>query len=205
MNNKIIIVFCCLLLSLSTRAQSLLDLLSIKQSRHENIEYQLNILKKWKIRPDVVAVFKPDGKDSMASCKYNIDPHMCRQNTFSPIQFRVYENNGKLFTAWEYCFGNMKTLGILKDWKICDIARLPLNRNVTFGQDSCLWTSVAGSVPDIASYRTVIVAYWDPYFGRSTRKMLQRLQKTIDANPQIPCLFITVDYNGILDVTTSVN
>lgn len=204
MNNKILFFFCCLQFSLCVRAQSMLDLLSFRQSKQENVEYQLKILKRWKIRPDIVAVFKPDGKDSMINCKFNIDTHMCRQNTFSPIQFRVYENNGKLFTAWEYCFGNMKILGTLKERKIYDIAHLPLNRNVTFEQDSCLWLSVTGPVPDIASYRTIIIAYWDPYFGRSVRKMLQRVQHVIDANPQIPCLFITVNYNGALDVTASV-
>lgn len=133
-----------------------------------------------------------------------MDTFMCRQNTFSPIQFRVYDSNGHLFTAWEYCFGNMKTLGTLKNSEICDVARLPLNRHVTFQQDSLLWESVTDTVPDIASCRRIIVAYWDPYFGRSVRKMLQRIQKVIDANTLTPCLFITVNYNGVLDIMASV-
>ncbi|MBO4402144.1 MAG: hypothetical protein J5792_00455 [Bacteroidales bacterium] len=181
-------------------AQSVADLLSLRPSKPEPVAFQLSKLKKWNVRPDVVAVFDSTCLDSMKVVRYALDTQMLRYASFSPIQFRVYENDGSLYTAWQYCFGNIRILGTIKDNSFQDIPRLPINRNLDFAHDSSLFLPVSGSVPDISQYSRVVVAFWDPYFGRSVRKMLQLIQKVIDADKSSKTLFITVNYNGLLAV-----
>ena len=180
-------------------AQSLVDVFSLRKTKPEPASFQLSKLKKWKVRPDVVAVFDSTYLDSMKFVRYALDTQMLRHGSFSPVQFRVYGNDGSLYTAWQYCFGNMLILGTIKDNRFQDVRHLPINRKLDFAHDSRLFLPISGCIPDISKYNMVVVAFWDPYLGRSVRKMLKRIQNVIDKDETSSILFITVNYNGLLD------
>lgn len=181
-------------------SQSLIDVFSMRKPHPEPASFQVSKLQKWNIRPNVIAVFDSNYSDSMRTARYAVDTHMIQFGYFSPIQYRVYKNDGSLFTAWQYCFGNVLKLGAIKDDCFEDIQRLPINRDLNFAQDKSLFIPINNRVPDISDYKCVVIAFWDPYFGRSARKMLQRIQKVIDKNDPSKILFITVNYNGAINV-----
>ena len=184
----------------SLQAQSYIDLLSLKKPCKEDCMTQKKLLSRWKIDTEYCYQIKADNIDSMRSVSYALDTQMIKRGYYSPIQFRVYLNNGKFYTGWEFCFGKLNKLGILKQDTITLISRLPVNPNLTFEKDKNIFLgeqcqdSLAKIDP--CNYKYVIVAFWAGYYGRASRKMLQRIQHFINRTDS-KVMFIKVNYNGI--------
>jgi hypothetical protein len=185
----------------SNAQNSLIDLASITKPKPETFSHQVETLKKWKV--DTANLFLFDGNyiDSMgASLSYTLDTHMYRWQDFSPMQFRIYDKKGMIYTGWQYCFGALDKLGVLIKDSVVDIKRMPINRTLTFQSDLKLFGKNANNLPisqDVCEqYDYVIVAFWASYYGRSARKMMQYIQKFVDNSDSKKVLFIKVNYNG---------
>ena len=161
---------------------------------------QKKLLSKWKINTEYCFQIKADNIDSMKSVNYALDTQMVKRGYYSPIQFRVYLNDGSFYTGWEFCFGKLNKFGILKQDTITPINWLPVNPNLTFEKDKNVFLGEqcqdSFSKIDSGNYKYVIVAFWAGYYGRASRKMLQRIQHFINKT-DTKVLFIKVNYNGI--------
>ncbi|GEM_PF-5689438 len=200
--SKLLCTLLYLAIAIAANAQnSVVDLLSISKPKEQTHEKQVKTLEKWGIDTNLTFQFNGRFIDSMGtSLSYTLDTHMYRWQDFSPVQFRVYDRTGKIFTGWQYCFGALDKLGILLKDSVVDIARMPINRKLTFRQDFDLFGNNNYSLPvtpDVyLQYDYVVVAFWAPYYGRSARKMLQYIQHFVDESSAKNILFVKVSYNG---------
>lgn len=182
-------------------SQSYIDIFTFRKTRHETYDFQVEKLKRWKIKPQIITVFNKVYIDSICSISYSLDTIMCKDKSFSPIQFRVYKGN-VLYTGWQYCFGNLSKFGILSKDTIMDIKRLPINRALHLENDIKMIQPSEEQKKEMKNsinYDYVIIAFWDPYLGRGARKMLQRIQRFMDDSGSKNVFFITVNYNGTLE------
>ena len=194
-----VLIFCSIIFS--GLSQSYFDIFTFKKTKKEEFDFQVKKLKKWKINPQMITVFNEEYIDSICSISYSLDTVMCKNKSFSPIQFRVYRRN-LFYTGWQYCFGNLSKFGILHNDSILDIKRLPINRTLCLENDLKMIQfsdEQKQGIKNVTNYDYIIIAFWDPYLGRSVRKMLQRIQHFIDKYGSRKILLITVNYNGILD------
>lgn len=200
MINKFIFVLFCFIL-FSGSSQSYVDILTFKETRKEPFEFQVKKLERWKIKPQMITVFNEEYIDSISTISYSLDTIMCKYKSFSPIQFRIYKEN-MLYTGWQYCFGNLSKFGILNDDSILDLKRLPINRSLCLENDLKMIQfsdEQKQEIKSVTNYDYIIIVFWDPYLGRSVRKMLQRIQQFIYKYGSQKIYLITVNYNGILD------
>jgi hypothetical protein len=52
--------------------------------------------------------------DSLSTAKFAINTYkLINKVPASPVQIRMYNNNGQFLYGWEQCFGDLKKLGIL--------------------------------------------------------------------------------------------
>jgi hypothetical protein len=194
--NKLIFIIIIIYLSVQNlkSQNSIVDILSIKSPTKESSVKQSNILKKWGVSDNNLYNISSLFVDSLGqSLNYTLDTHMVKWSTYSPIQFRVYKNNGVFYTGWAYCFGSLKTLNILQPDTILNLSRLPLNRKLTLNNDLNFIESYTELKSKIQDYDYIILAFWASYYGRSAKKMLQTLDNyTKDKK----ILLIKINYNG---------
>lgn len=200
MKNKFLFVLFCFIL-FSGSSQSYFDILTFKKTKKETFEFQVKKLEKWKINPQMITVFNEVYIDSICSISYSLDTIMYKDKSFSPIQFRVYRGN-MLYTGWQYCFGNLSKFGMLYNDSILDLKKLPINRTLSLENDLKMIQfsdEQKQKIKSVTNYDYIIIVFWDPYLGRSVRKMLQRIQQFIYKYGSQKIYLITVNYNGILD------
>lgn len=200
MRYKYFLVLVFLFNVFAVSSQSMIDALFFRKTRSEAHEYQVKKLNKWKVYPQIITVFNEAYIDSMRFVSHTLAER--EDKTFSPIQFRVYQGS-TFYTGWEYCFGKLSKIGVLYKDSIVDIERLPINRSLRLESDMKmiqLSEEQKREIKNAMDYDYIIIAFWDPYFGRSVRKMLQRLQKFINHSSSKKIFFITVNYNGVLEI-----
>lgn len=184
----------------SLQAQSYIDLLTIKKPCKEDCMTQKRVLSKWKINTEYCFQINETNIDSMKSVNYALDTQMVKHGYYSPIQFRVYLPDGSFYTGWQYCFGKLNKFGILQQDTITAVGRLPVNPTLSFEKDKNVFIGEQCQDPptkiDSGNYKYVIVAFWAGYYGRASRKMLQRIQHFINKT-DAKVLFVKVNYNGL--------
>lgn len=173
---------------------SIVDILSLKSPTTESALKQSITLKKWGVSDKNIFNINRLFIDSLGqSLNYTLDTHMVKWNSYSPIQFRVYKNNGVFHTGWAYCFGSLNILNILQPDTILNLARLPLNRKLTLDSDLNFIDIHTDLKRKFQDYDYIILAFWASYYGRSARKMIQTLD-SYSKDKKI--LLIKINYNG---------
>ena len=157
---------------------SILDLLSIRSPKTESSLKQRIILKKWGVSEKNIFNINSLFIDSLGqSLNYTLDTHMVKWNYYSPIQFRVYKNNGIFHAGWAYCFGSLNKLKILQNDSIIRLTWLPLNDKLTLFNDINMLEKKDELNVNFTDYDYIILAFWASYYGRSAKKMLRELDK----------------------------
>ena len=114
MKNLIMIILILIYSNEIIAQNSIFDLLSIKKPKKENKNYQIKVLNKWKVESNYLFSLVSIYIDSMGqSINHTLDTHMYKWGYYSPIQFRVYKNNGNFHAGWAYCFGSLNKLQII--------------------------------------------------------------------------------------------
>ncbi len=133
--------------------------------------------------------------DSIASI-YDLDT--VNKKSFSPIQYRVYDNNGKCVGGWKICYGSKKRLGILDTIPpVVKGERFHLNPNLNFQHDIKLINDNI-RIPSIKDYNYVIIVFWAQSLGILSKDLLKDLENYIKKHSDKRFLLLKVNISKIL-------
>ena len=164
----------------------------------ESANEQLNYLNKIEIDTAYNYNFNSAMEDSISAVKYNLDTF--QKAGYSPIQFRMYNNEGDFIGGWASCYGSLKRLQALDSFplKFNSVKHLPLNYNLTFQQDLNLIDSKSTlSSENIKNYDVIIIAFWAESMGKFSNDMMVNLNNYVKRNSEKEILFIKVNYSNI--------
>lgn len=197
MRYNIIFVLFLSIIILSSCSKILSIILGVKDVCYETVDEQIMYLKKYDIDTSFLFYLKPEYIDSLEITTYCLDSF----NKFSPVQFRIYDNNGIFLGGWEQCFGNPKIIGFFDSIPpITKRGRLPINYNLSFQKDSLFLQKIMTDIPNIKNYDYVIMGFWAKYLGSLSKKMLVNLQAYINDHPNKKFLFIKVNLGTLYNV-----
>jgi hypothetical protein len=115
--------------------------------------------------------FKQSCIDSLAYLPYKLDN--INDTSYSPVQFRIYKNDGQLHTAWQLCFGDLEKIGILSAYPPNRLnSQYPISQSLNISTDTNLLIS-KGYFPKIARYDYIIVGFWSESLGKKSTEMLK--------------------------------
>ncbi len=183
--------------------KSIVDILSLRPPREESCEMQQKYLLNWGLSDKHLFTINPLYVYEMGLSEYHsLDTLTILSEGFSPIQFRVYDKNGRFYTGWHYCYGPLGRVPILLKDSFNIPGNLPLNKKLTLQNDLTLINQQGCFGQDLShydfeKYDYVILAFWASYYGRAARMMLYMLEYAINyyySDKKI--LLLKVNYNG---------
>ena len=156
--------------------------LGIKEVRTESEAYQKNYLVSLGIDTNYLAVIESSRITDLGKAPYKLDTFT--KQSFTPVQFRVYDKEGNFFTGWEQCFGSAKKMKIYENFPQRAKAHIPLNYSVNLASDLELLNPLNFEKTAIqkllkGKYDYVVVAFWAGYLGSLSRSMMKDLDHAI--------------------------
>ncbi len=168
----------------------------IKKPRIENHNEQINFLRKNNLDTNYVFDINKLYSDSIAGNYYDLDTF--DEKSFSPIQYRVYDNYGRFVGGWEICFGSKKKLGIFDTIPpVVKGKRFSLNPNLSFEHDIKIINHY-NKIPIIKNFDYVIIVFWAQSLGILSKDLLMDLEHYIKKHPDKRFLLLKVNISKIL-------
>lgn len=176
--NKVLLILLCTV----SCSPVISTLMGIKEERNESIEYQQLYLMKLGMDTAYMAVMDPFKFEKLSGP--NCLDTMTNQD-FTPVQFRIYDQKGGLFSGWEICFGSARQAGIYDSFPGKAPPHWPLNYSLQLFEDLSVLRPVNYTSDHIDSllsqgkYDYVVISFWAGYLGSLSRHMLQDLDQSI--------------------------
>jgi hypothetical protein len=169
----------------------------IKDSRVETPEFQREYLSKNRIDTNYMAVLKKHYLDSLSHSKYSLDTF--KNMGFTPIQFRVYDRNGELYTGWEICLGSAEKMNLYAAFPQKAPKRLPINYRINLENDLNYVQPLNFNKQNLfdeikkGEYDYVVISLWAGYLGKFSRRMLEQIDAAIAGNKHERIIHIKVN------------
>lgn len=193
MYNKILIIFCGLILS----SCSLIHLFSVKERTSEKMDESNKILSKLKIDTLFSYQLYKNCIDSLSVEKYAINTYKLKtKDGASPLQLRMYNNKGKFINGWEMCFGDIHKIGILDSIPFKRVKHLPINYNLSLSSDLSIVNIPNRELlqKEIEKSDFIILLYWAKWAGWFNGDVIRETQKYLKKNrKQYSILLIAVN------------
>lgn len=152
-----------------------------KQKPESKNQYQLYLNS---LNQDTIHSYqlKKNYYDSISTCQFAINTYKLKTNTnASPVQIRVYSNNGNLINGYEQCFGELSKTRLLDSFPLKTIKHFPINYNLRFSKDIQLFINDSlkqnqlSKLNLINKYTFVIFyAKWLGYYSTNTIKLISK-------------------------------
>jgi hypothetical protein len=177
--NLIIIPSFLLFISCST-------LLGIKSPTKISSEVAITYLKKHSIDTSNIVFTKVKSLDSLTRLAFK--PNW--EAGFRPVQFKIFNKNGRLISQFSICEGNIKRTGIVTIFPPKNLS--PIDTNYTYSLEQNLFIK---PYPLLREYNYICTLYWSTYTGIPGRKLLKNVLKYLNSNQNnILILKVNVDY-----------
>jgi hypothetical protein len=156
--------------------------LGIKAERTESESYQKEYLASIGIDTNYMAVIEPSRFTDLGKDPYKLDTFT--NQSFTPIQFRVYDKEGNFHTGWEQCFGSARKMKLYENFPQKAKEYLPLNRTVHLASDLELINPLNFDKSEVSKvlkekYDYVVIAVWAGYLGTLSKSMMKDLDLAI--------------------------
>lgn len=95
---------------------------------------------------------------------------------FRPIQFKVFDDKGKLICQYASCEGSLEKLKILKSYPPKNVEYFPVDTNYTFVREKSMIHSICGKYDlnyNVAGITFVV--YWGTWLGIPGKKLLKKV------------------------------
>lgn len=169
-----------------TSCSLLLPFYGIKKMQNEDLAKQKIFLLANNIDTTHIFNLSCNYKDSISIDKYALNLYKLAHGTnASPVQFRVYNNTGRLLTGWEQCFGSANKLGYFSHVPMKPFYNhIPINYNLDLANDLYLF-DIDSDTRDIlikksTKYDYIIVLFWAEYAGVFTKRMFSDVYNYIN-------------------------
>jgi len=174
-----------LLFLIQSSCSLLLPFYGVKKSAYESIDFQKQYLSK--IGVDTLNVYRINCSylDSLSTLPYAINLYKVNNNgKASPVQFRLYDKNGNLLTAWEQCFGNANRLHYFDSIPMKPhITESLLNKNLTLKHALNLFDITDNKrntfLLKSKDYDYTIIIVWAAWAGSFTKKNFRNVYEYI--------------------------
>jgi hypothetical protein len=171
-----------MLILLSSCSPVARTVLGIKAERTESESYQKEYLASLGIDTNYMAVIEPSRFTDLGKDPYQLDTFT--NQSFTPIQFRVYDKEGNFHTGWEQCFGSARKMKIYENFPQKAKDYLPLNRAVHLASDLELINPLNFDKSEVnkvlkEKYDYVVIAVWAGYLGTLSKSMMKDLDLAI--------------------------
>jgi len=163
----------------------LIHLFSVKEKTSENMNESNKILSKFNF--DTLFSYQLCGNciDSLSVEKYAINTYKLKtKDGASPLELRMYNNNGQFINGWEMCFGDIHKLGILDSIPFKRVNHLPINYNLSLSTDLSIVNIPNRELlhKEIQKSDYIIILYWAKWAGWFNRDVIRETQKYLKKN-----------------------
>ncbi len=139
-----------------------------------------------------------DYRDSLSVRKFAINTYKLQYKTSaSPVQLRMYNNEGEFIYGWSQCFGSLKRFGILDSVPLKQVSHLPVNMNLSFQNDINLFNISPLEKEElhtaIEETDYVIVILWAMWAGWYSKDVLKSVNKYVEKNNETKFLVIKLN------------
>lgn len=132
-----------------------------------------------------------------------LDTNSRRKGTDALIQLRMYDNRGKLVSAWEQCWGNLKEfnkMGFMDSLPMKEL-NCPINYNLNLASDLNIFDISEQQkevlMNECKSHNYTIVVFYATYTGWYSKDVLWRANKYIKKHKDSSILFLKLCVNPI--------
>jgi hypothetical protein len=157
----------------------ILPFYGITERTNESFETQVRYLNSIKI--DTSSLYNLDCAyyDSINMEKYAVNLYKLEHGAnASVVQFRLYEPDGKLVTAWEQCLGNARRLGFFDEVPMKPgFDNIPVNYNLSFQSDLNMFDIDSLTREEILQvskeFDYTLILFWAEFAGVFTTRMFR--------------------------------
>lgn len=115
----------------------------------------------------------------------------------SPVQVRMYDNEGRFLYGWEQCFGPLHKFDILDSIPFKHVNYLPVNLNLTLKTDISLFQVNEDQhnalIKKGQDFDYVIIVFWAKWAGWYSKNTLHLIKDYVDKYPNKKILFIKLN------------
>jgi hypothetical protein len=161
----------------------------IKNSRFETEYYQKKYLVSKSVDTSYLAYFNRKFYDSLAHPGHSLDTF--KNMGYTPIQFRVFDRDGNLFSGWEICFGNPDKAEVYKNFPHKVFSQWPVNNQLKLLNDFNYIIPINFNLDEIkknileGQYDYIVISFWAGYLGKHSVRMLKDLDQQIRNSKKI--------------------
>ena len=161
----------------------LLPFYGVRKSAYESFDFQKQYLLKTGVDTFNIYRIRCNYLDSLSTLPYAVNLYKTDHNgKASAVQFRLYDKNGNLITAWEQCFGNAKLLHYFDSIPMKPhIIEPVLNKNLTLEHDLNLFDITDNEREKIIrkskGYDYTVIIFWAAWAGSFTKKNFRNVYR----------------------------
>lgn len=177
---------------------SIIHYFSVSEMRSESLAQAKEYLTRLSIDTNLAFQILPECVDSLSFLKYQIDIYKLEHGTkASPIQLRMYDNNGTFIYGWTQCFGSIERLGLLDSIPLKQRKHLPVNKNLSFYNDLTLFNineiEKDKIVKSSVKYDYIIIVFWAEWTGWYSKNLLKNTLKYINKYKEYKIMLLTLN------------
>lgn len=193
MKKLLLIIFIALLQSCS-----LLHYFTVSEKKNEEmseintflINKGFDTINSFKINPFYI--------DSLSIKKFALNTYKLKSGaTASPVQLRIYNNNGEFLYGWEQCFGDLNKLGILDSLPFKNVKYLPVNMQLSFENDISIIENISDFKKVLVNQNKIcdytIIVYWTIWAGWYSESTLKEIYKYINHYDETTFLIVKIN------------